>query len=168
MGRKRQELDDVVRAALLDAIGAHGPITRENVHSASKRLTGQIVNSRWSRMADAAVVERLHKRLDAMRHGNKRTIEQNERLRAEIAALRSQEEGVGLSTSDEARASEGASALTSVPSPPAARPLSSFRFTDEQRSTVKALTDGDSAPPRDETREAAKQPDFGRQEDPTP
>lgn len=86
MGSRRERLHGLVRGALVAAIHDHGPVTIDNVDSAAKRVAGQLVNEAHA-LADAAVLERFHKRYASLKHGHQRALVQIEGLRRHMAEL---------------------------------------------------------------------------------
>lgn len=107
----------VVTGALSDAIRQHGPIDFINLPSAVKRVVSGLRSAGESRVyngdaTERAVLDAANKRVEKLRHGHNRLIDQHTRLRAErdrlIALLREHDIDPNLIESDESvRASDG-------------------------------------------------------------
>jgi len=90
-----------VHGALMSMLNDHGPITRENMHSAVKRIVAQIraEGNRILQVEGAGVTEtteHLYKQLQKLRHGHEIAVSQYERCRAERDELRGQVEHLKL------------------------------------------------------------------------
>jgi hypothetical protein len=90
MGSHRERLHNVIRGALVSCIHDHGPITADNVASAAKRLTGQIVGMELDTLPETAATQRLRKRYEQLKHGHQRTLNHVARLQADLAFAEAQ------------------------------------------------------------------------------
>jgi hypothetical protein len=99
MSSKGPRTAGVISGALRDAIHQHGPITLDNEPSATKRVVAQLRAAAESGAkllmpeGDAedvqqAAIDSLHKRLEKLRYGHARLVDDHRRLREENERLR--------------------------------------------------------------------------------
>lgn len=95
MSSRGDRTQRVVHGAVLSMLNDHGPITKENMDSAVKRIVAQMraEGNRILQGEDASVIEateHLRKQLHKLRHGHDLTVDQYDRCRAERDALRAE------------------------------------------------------------------------------
>lgn len=84
----RDRVAAVVRGALKSAIEAHGPITAASVESAVKRVVGQMLASKQTRIAIPVITQDQFEKLEAICAAVDGLMELSERFGADLGVLR--------------------------------------------------------------------------------